>query len=358
MGTPVQRRLGTLRLALACLAAGALLAATFLAAACSSRGELGDEVWAEVNGEPIYRSQVEGEYARQTAALPEPLAPAEAAARKLRILDQLIGEKVLWQRAAQAGLLASDNEVEARFEELRASLTEEEFARQLAAQKMTPETLKAELRRDIAIRKLLDQSVAAGVAVGEREVTDYYEQHKIQFRSVETQFRVAYILVTPQRDPEVRNLRNDDAQSDADARRKIQLLQERLRAGDEFAELARDYSEDPMTALGGGDLGYFPESALAATAPALRAAVIAMEVGQVVGPIRTGKGYHLVKLLERDPAGQRDLSDPKVRDNIRARLLRQKRQLLEAAYVEMSRSQARVVNYYARQILESNRVAP
>jgi peptidyl-prolyl cis-trans isomerase SurA len=339
------------------LAFGALAAAA-LAAACSQTAVRDDEIWAEVNGQPLFRSEVEAEFARQAAALPEPLAPSEAAARRLRILDQLIQEEVLWQRAAQAGLLANDNEVETRFAELRASLSDEEFSRQLAAQRLTPESLKAQLRRDIAIRKLLDHALGRGDDVSDAEVADYFNQHKSQFRSVETQYRVAYILVTPFRDSEVRNLRNDDAASEAEAQRKLRTLQERLRAGDDFAELARNYSEDPLTALGGGDLGYFPESSLTATDPKLRAAVVVMEVGQIAGPIRAEKGYHLVKLLEREPAGQRELSDAHVQAAIRERLLRQKRQLLETAYTAMARNQARVVNYYARRILESNRVAP
>lgn len=338
-----------------------LLAASFVGGltGCREHPTSGNgEVWAEVNGQPLYRSEVEEYYEQQVAVLPEPLAPAEELARKLSILNELIQDEILWQEAARAGMRATDSEVENRIKELRASLTSEEFERQLSAQGTTLETLRGQLRRQISINKLLQASLDAGVTVTEKEITDYYEQYKNHFRIIETQFHVAHILVTPRQDPEVRNLRNDDAANDSQARSKTQLLRERLRAGEDFGDLARNYSEDPATALSGGDLGYFPESALESVHAAVRGVLRGMEPGQVAGPVRTPEGYELIKLLERESPGQRQLSDPQVKESIRSRLLRQKRQVLEMAYIEQARNRARVTNYLARHILESRRMAP
>ena len=335
-----------------------LLAAGAALTGCGPRPAEGDEVWAEGNGRPIFRSQVEKYYERQVGLQPEPPTAQEALARKLAILAELIQNEILWQKAAQANLLATDGDVEARLAELRAPFSAQEFQQQLGAQGMTLDELKAELRREISIRKLLDKSLAAGLAVSDQEVTDFYEEHKNRFRFVETQYHVAQVLVTPRREPQVRNLKNDDATSDLEAQRKIQALVGRLRAGDDFRELARNYSEDPATALAGGDLGFFAEASLADAPAALRAAVQQSAVGQVTGPVRTPAGYHLLKLLEREEPGQRELSDPSVQQTIREQLVAHKRQLLEAAYIERARNQAGVANYLARQILESYRVTP
>jgi peptidyl-prolyl cis-trans isomerase SurA len=334
-----------------------LLASLLPAGGCRSRPPE-EEVWAEVNGQPIYRSQVEKYYEQQVGILPEPPTPAEEQARKLNIVGGLIQNEILWQKAAQAGIQASDAEVEARLAELRASFSEEEFQQQLGRHATTLADLKAELRRELAVRKLLDRTLGGRVEVSEQEITDYYEQHRTQFRFIEAQYRVAHILVTPRRETEVRNLRTDDAASESEASRKTQLLLERLRAGDDFAQLARAYSEDPTTALAGGDLGFFPESALQESHPSLRSAVERLEVGAVAGPIRTQQGYEIIKLLEREAPGQRDPSDPAVREDIRERLRGQKRQLLEQAYISQVQRQARVTNYLARQILESHHVSP
>jgi len=323
------------------------------------RNEVGsDEIWAEVNGQPIYAMQVERYYEREVSNLPEPLTPAEEQGRKLALLEELIESEILWQKAARVGVHVSDAEVEARLREIRAAQSPEAFEQQLETQGMSLGDLRAELRRQVAIRKLLDRILETSATVTEQEVREHYEQYKNHFRIIETQFRVAHILITPGRDPEVRNLRSQDAGTDEEARRKVQLLLERLRAGDDFNELARNYSEDPTSALAGGDLGYFPESALTQTEPALRSALQRMSVGEVAGPVRTREGYQLLKLVERNQPGQRDFSDTGVQKSIRERLQRQKRQLLEAAYVEQARSQARVVNYLARQILESHHVVP
>lgn len=335
-----------------------LLAAGMALAGCRSRPAANDEVWAEVNGQPLFRSQVEKYYQQQLGAQAEPVTPEETQARKLTILTQLIQNEILWQKAAQANLLATDGEVEARLQELRAPYGDEEFQRQLGAQAMTLDDLKAELQRDIAIRKLLDRGLGAGVEVSEQEIAAYYQRNQNRFQLVETQYRVAHILVTARAEPQVRNLKNDDAASELEASRKVQALLDRLRAGDDFGELARSYSEDPITALAGGDLGFFPESNLANTHPALRAAVQRLESGQIAGPVRSPMGYHLLKLLEREPPGQRNLSDPQVKESIRVQIRRNKQQLLEAAYIERARNQAQVVNHLARQILESHRVSP
>ncbi|MFQ5724119.1 MAG: peptidylprolyl isomerase [Terriglobia bacterium] len=335
-----------------------LLAAALLLGGCRSSPESQGEVWAEVNGQPIFRSQVETYYEREIGLLPQPLTEAEALARKLTILTELIQNEILAQKAAQANLTATEAEVEARLRELRALYSDQEFERRLREQAMTLEELREELQKEIAIRKLLDRVLGNRVKVTEQEIADYYQQNQDRFRFVETQYHVAHILVTPRRERQARNLRNDDAVTDEQARRKVQALLERLRQGDDFADLARNYSEDPDSALAGGDLGFFPESSLTETHPALRNAVRRLQVGKVAGPIRTQEGYHLVKLLERQAPGLRELSDPEVREMIEEWLRRRKRQLLEAAYLQQARNQARVVNYLAREILESHRVRP
>ncbi|MFQ5927005.1 MAG: peptidylprolyl isomerase [Terriglobia bacterium] len=316
------------------------------------------EVWAVVNGKPIVRADVERQFRRELAGLPTPPTEEEALSHKLRLLGELIQQEILLQKAAQRGTLASDSEVEARLEQLHASYTDPEFQQQLEILGLTRAELRDELRRELSIRKLLEQELAARVEVSDTEVTAYYEAHREEFRHPEALYHVAHILVTPRAESEVRNLASDDARSEAQARRKIEQLLTRLRAGEDFAELARNFSEDPNTALAGGDLGFFLESALEQSDPALRRVVRGLAVGSTSGVVRNRTGYHLVKLLERQPAGQRELSEPEVQESVRSYLRAKKRALLEAAYLEAARNQARVVNYLARQILESGRALP
>ncbi|MDA2914379.1 SurA N-terminal domain-containing protein, partial [Acidobacteriia bacterium AH_259_A11_L15] len=164
-----------------------LLAAALLLGGCRSSPERQHEVWAEVNGQPIFRSQVEAYYEREIGLLPQPLTEEEALARKLTILTELIQNEILAQKAAQANLTATEAEVEARLRELRALYSDQEFERRLREQAMTLEELREELRKEIAIRKLLDRVLGNRVEVTEQEIADYYQQNQHRFRFVETQ---------------------------------------------------------------------------------------------------------------------------------------------------------------------------
>jgi peptidyl-prolyl cis-trans isomerase SurA len=160
--------------------------------------------------------------------------------------------------------------------------------------------------------------------------------------------------------PQVHNLKNDKAQNEVDAKKKVQMLANRLDSGDDFATLAMNYSEDPETAGNGGDLGFTPESALQRTDPSTRDVVMKLKPGQyspiipVVDPASHRLvGFRIVKVVAKEPAGQRELQDPRVQQAIRSQLRDRREQLLKAAYYEVLRDSAKVENYYAEDVLKS-----
>src|SRR5208282_4797837 len=122
-------------------------------------------------------------------------------------------------------------------------------------------------------------------------------------------------------------------------RRKIQALEARLKQGEDFAMIAQNYSEDPATTPNGGDLGFLPESSLDKTSPELRKLVLSLQPGQLSPIIRTADGYRILRMMSKEPAGQRDLSDPRVQQSIRETLLERKDQLLKTAYYERARNE-------------------
>lgn len=251
------------------------------------------------------------------------------------------------------GMEATDGEVEDKFTEFKSPFTEEEFQRQLKDRGVTVDDLKHDLRRQLSIQKLINREVVAKIAITDQDVTDFYKQNQSQFNVTEPQYRVAQIVITPRKDPQVRNRKNDDATSDAEARRKAAALEERLASGADFTQLATDFSEDPTTAATGGDLGYIPESALNSSDAALKRAVLALKPGQVSPVITLRDSYRILKLVAKEAPGQRDLNDPSVQSSIRDTLRNRKEQLLRAAYMAVARDDAKVVNYLARQITES-----
>lgn len=335
-----------------------VLLTPLLLTACKGGRPRSPEVWAEVNGKEILRSDVERYYKKEIASSTEAPSEEEALSLKLNILGEVIHNEILLQKAAESGLLATDSEVENRFTEMKTPFTEDEFQKRLKDQGITVEQLKNDLRRNISIEKLFNKEITSKISITDADIAHFYEVNKAAFNVVEPQYRVAQLLVTPRPEPQLTNLKNDDAKNDAEARLKIRRLLDRLRAGEDFAQLAQNYSEDSATVRTGGDLGYFPASALNETDPALRRAIQTMKVGENSGIIQTRSGYHILHLLAKEPSGQRELSDPQVQASIRKRLFDRKDQLLKAAYFERARSEARVHNYLARQILESSGKLP
>ena len=254
------------------------------------------------------------------------------------------------QRAEKSNLLATDTDVDAKLNELKAPYTQEEFQRQLNLRKMSLDDLKAQLRRDLSVQKLFNKEITSNINITDKDVADFYAANQKSFNLAEPQIHLAQILVTAVPDPNVRNLKNDKAQNDEQARRKAETLLARIRQGEDFAQLAQNYSEDPQTLGTGGDLGFVPQSALDRANPELRKLVLSIPIGQVSGVIKTQEGYRIFKVLAKQPQGQRDLTDPNVQQQIRETLINRKDQLLRSAYIEVARNEAKVVNYLARSI--------
>jgi peptidyl-prolyl cis-trans isomerase SurA len=343
-----------------------VLLAVSLFAVCLGCGTklAGDNVAATVDGRKIYRADLEKYYENQTAGSQQQAVGEQATSLRLSILHQLVDYEILMRRAERLGLLATDDEVERKLNEIKSPYTKEEFEAHMKERKLTLDDFKRDLRRQLTVDKVLNKEVTSKINVSDQDITNYYNAHKAEFNLVEPQYHLAQIFVTTTPNPQVHNLKNDKAQNEADARKKIQMIVNRLDSGDEFGTLAMEYSEDPETSGNGGDLGFTPESALKNTDPVTRDAVTKLKPGQyttvitVVNPMtKQLVGFRIVRLIAKESAGQRELSDPRVQEAIRSQLRDRREQLLKAAYYEVLRDQAKVENYYAEKVLEGNGTA-
>jgi peptidyl-prolyl cis-trans isomerase SurA len=331
----------------------AALTVCILVAGCRQETAPGPDVWASVDGKDIHQEDVDKIFrSRVNAEAPAP-SQEEALSLKLNILDELINSEILVERAAKMNLVASDAEVEDKFTESKSPYTEEEFQKKLKDSGLTVDDLKSDIRRQLSIEKLLNREVVAKISITDQDISDFYNKNQAQFNVAEPQYHIAQIVITAAPDPAVRNRKNDKAANAAEAGRKAAMLQQRLAAGADFAQLAMDYSEDSSAATG-GDLGFIAESALNQSDPALKKAVLDMKPGQVTQPIPVkGGGYRILLLIAKEAAGQRQFSDAQVQQAIRDALRTRKEQLLRSAYLTSARDEAHVTNYFARQILES-----
>lgn len=349
----LQRKSGIARHAAAFLPLAAVILS--LLAGCKQQEHHAPDVWAVVNGVEIKRDEVEKYYRSRINPEAQETSPEEVLTGKLNVIEQLINNEILLERAKKLNLEASDGEVEDKFTELKSGYTEDEFQRKLKDGGMTVDDLKKDLRRQLSIQKLLNREVAAKVTITDQDVTDFYNANRNQFNVAEPQYRISQIVITPRKDQMIRNRKNDDATNEAEAERKAKMIEDKLLSGADFSQLAMDYSEDPNTAANGGDLGYISESSLNApqTDPLLKRIVSSLKPGQFSQPIVLKDSIRILKLVAHEAAGQRGINDPQVQQMIRDTLRNRKEQLLRNAYLAVARDDARVTNFLAMQVVET-----
>jgi peptidyl-prolyl cis-trans isomerase SurA len=310
-------------------------------------------VVARVNGKDITAAQLDKQVQVQLNGSEQPATPEELQDLKLQVLNRMINDEILLEQAAKSNLSASDAEVDLKFTEFKSQYTEEKFQETLKEQKMSVEDIRAELRKGITLDKLVNKEITSKISVTDAEIKELYEKNKESFNLPES-FHIAHILVTPVADTEIQNQKKDDAKTAEEARAKAARLLRDVQSGLDFATVARDSSEDPSSSPAGGDLNFQPLQAIENIDPRLSQAVQKMRVGETFPQvIETRFGYHILKLLEKDAGGQKDLSDPRVQSSVRQTILQRKDALLRNAFSETARNKAEVENYLAQRILDT-----
>lgn len=332
------------------------LLVSLVACGPSTPPEPGPDVWATVNGTEIRKERVDRFYRSMAAQAQVPPSEEEAVAAKLGLVDELITDELLLARAAELKIVPTADEIDKAVAERRGTLSDEEFNKQLEARQTTAAQFREEVTRELTTQKVIEQDVTNKVTISDDEVTAYFDANRAQFNVAERQYHLAQIVVTSE-PTQVNNQQNDDARSPGEAERKVIMLTEQLKRGESFAALAANFSEDPQSAPNGGDMGLIPQSRVDQAAPTLRRAVMGMKPGDMStvsnGPVTTLLA--LVRVLE---PGQRDLSDPEVKEGIRNAMKDRRTQLLQGAYLARLRADADIVNYLARRIVAAQGKLP
>ena len=222
------------------------------------------DVLARVNGETVTKAELEEAVAAVEQRNQGPV-PVDQRDRVFRgVLDQLVAFKLLAQEAAARKIAVADADVDTQIAQMRQQFPSEDvFNQALKQQNKTVAMLKADARSNIAIQKMLEQQLAGKIAVTPEQAKDFYDKNPQQFQRPE-QVRASHILIgVPQ---------GADVAAKAAVRRKAEGVLKQVKAGGDFGALARTNSEDPGSAVNGGDLGFFPR-------------------GQMVPPVRPG-GVH------------------------------------------------------------------
>ena len=349
----------THRVSAAVLAAAVLLAAS----ACQSKPAapppapvVSPDTWAMVDGQAITRDQVDKEFRRlrpETDAVTE----EEALVPKMSVLEDMIVEHILLSRASKLAVSVSDADLDTAYNEAKRGIPDEAFQQELTRRNLSAADMRDGLRREMLGRKIIEHEVTSKIVISDQEVIDFFNANRAQFNLPEEAYHLAQITVTPAREPQPANRTGDDAGTQQAAVAKVQMLMDRLKNGTPFADLARDFSEDPNTAPRGGDLGLVPMSQIRKASPLLREAALKTNVGAARVVNENGM-FTIIYVVAREPAGQRDLATPGVKERITAGLRASREQALRAAYIAAARSDADVTNYLARKVVEAQGKPP
>ncbi|HSS39658.1 MAG TPA: peptidylprolyl isomerase [Polyangia bacterium] len=290
---------------------GAVALALALAAAPAARARVVERVAAVVGDSIVLASEVEERVAPLLTDANQIRDPDKRAARssalRREVLDRLIDDELIVQQAAELKLSISNEQVDASIEEIKKqnNLNDDQLREALRGQGMTMAAYRADLKRQLLRFRVLNIAVGSKVNISDDEVHAYYERHMKDGTNVQVRASHVFIAI----------LEGTDAQVVADKQAQAQKVLERAKAGEDFAKLARESSDDAATRADGGDLGYFGKDMLPKP---IEEIVFAMQVGDIRGPIRADRGFHVIKLVDRK------VKDPKpfdeVKDDIRMQL--------------------------------------
>jgi len=288
-------------------AAGAVVAL----AAAPAGARVVEKIVAVVGDEIVLQSEVEeraAPFMTEIAGLTNPTErSARATAMRREVLDRLIDERLILQQATELKLSVSSEDIDRAIDQIKKDnrLTDAQLRDELRLHGQSLASYRQEIRRQLMRYKVLGIAVGAKVSVSDTDVQTYYERHIKSGANLQVRASHIFVLIPD----------GADAAAVAERETAARLLADRARAGEDFAKLARQHSDDAATRQEGGDLGYFGRDMLPKPIEEL---VFSMRVGEIRGPVRADRGFHVIKLVDRRAKEAKALAD--LREELRAQL--------------------------------------
>jgi peptidyl-prolyl cis-trans isomerase C len=287
------------------------------------------EVVARVNGEAINKAEFEKAVQTVEANAGGPVPPDQRDRVYRNVLDQMIGYKLLIQETKTRKLAVPDAELDARIGQIRSQFpSEDAFKQTLTQQGVSLDQLRADARNDMLVSNMLQTELASKIAVTPEQLNDFYQKNPGQFQQPE-RVRASHILIGfPQG--------ADEAAKNQSRAKAAEVLKE-VKAGKDFAALAKQHSTDPGSGAQGGDLGFFQQGQMV---PAFDKAAFSMKPGQTSDLVETDFGVHIIRVVDRQAARTVPLDE--VRPQLQQYLEGQGRQAATQAFVDTLKAKGKI----------------
>jgi peptidyl-prolyl cis-trans isomerase C len=286
------------------------------------------DVIARVNGQDVKKADFDM-LVRNIELSQGPIPPARRDEVLRSAINQLVEYTLLQQEAKARNLTVSDAEVDERMKAMQGQFpTEEAFKKALSARDMSIDRLRDDTRVDMVIGKLMDNEVAAAQPATDADCQEFYDKNPDKFKRGEA-VRASHILI-------LADEKADEA-TKKKARAKIEAVYKQVRAGEDFAKLAKEHSQDG-SAEQGGDLNFFERGRMV---PPFEQAAFALKPGEVSDIVTTQFGYHIIKVTDRREANTVPLDD-QVKARVREFLTNQKKQERAQSFVASLKQKSKI----------------
>ena len=293
----------------------------------------GDKV-AVVNGVTISKDTYDREldfFVRRAAPGGQQIPDVQMAQMKSEVLESLIDRELLFQESKKKGIQVKSDAVSDQLQKIQQRYpNKEEFQKLLSNMGLTESDVQAQIERGMAIQELLDKEVTGKIKVSDEETKAFYDKNPQLFQQPE-QIKASHILIKVQADA--------PADQKAEARKKIEDVQQKVKKGEDFATLAKTYSEGPSGPKG-GDLGYFRRGQMVKP---FEEAAFSLKPDETSEIVETQFGYHLIKVNDKKPA--KNMTYAEVKDRLNEHLKKQKTDSEANAYIETLRKDAKIEKF-------------
>jgi peptidyl-prolyl cis-trans isomerase C len=306
-------------------------------------------VVAKVNGVELRSDYIRFRVNLDMRRIGQNLNPQQKAKLAGAIIEKEIVRELMYQEGQAKGSGVSSEIVEKEMQEFKKSYgSDEEFQKALKLRGITEGELKKGIEVDLIAKNLLDDRVKGKVHITDTQVKKFYENKKESFKRPES-FRVRHIFVAYVPFDVVQNSSPEEMKEKADgyraaSKKKIDEVYGKIKAGGNFEELAKQYSEDAGSAVKGGDLDFMYKGVFD---PMFDKAVAGLKVGETSGIVETEFGYHIIQLMETKPSEYAPFAE--VKESIQKHLFMTEAQKLVARYIKVLRKKADIIVYYRGQ---------
>ena len=312
-----------------------------------------NETAATVNGKVIKMEEVERAVKQQAQGQENSLSQLELAAGRLQVLQSLIQQEVMYQKAEKEGTMPTDEEVAAEYNKQKTAtgMSAEQFDAKMKEFGETDASARMVIKKGLAIQKLNDRITGKIEPPKDAEIAQFFNSNPGAFKNKRgAQFGA--IVIDPRDTGQ-----GDTTRNDIEAQTKAKEIGMRVMAGGDFATVAREASEDADTRFKGGDWRYFSEDEMKQVFPQGFAehVMTKMQPGQIFPQLIPFEGRYLILKLQRKQERDEDrtLESPGVRQEITDFLINSRKQLLAASYQALAMNEAKIENFLAKKVVDN-----